>query len=110
MQHPGHAHIVDKGLISQSLLGSAKAGSRGPDAVLYISLGCSRRIAFQAKLFAEVKMMLWFGPGHSVMIVPGFARRLYRVDNPLVARAAAKVAVERFCNGFPARCLSVLEQ
>src|SRR5580704_3908597 len=55
-------------------------------------------------------MMQWFGPGHFVMIVPGFARRFYRVDNALVARAPAKVAVERFCNGFPARCLSVLEQ
>src|SRR5579859_6902616 len=94
MQHSGHAHIVDKGLISQSLFGSAKAGSRGPDAVLYVSVGCSRRIAFQAKLFAEVKMMLWFASGHFVMIVPGFARRLYRVDDALVTRAAAKVAVE----------------
>ncbi len=55
-------------------------------------------------------MMLWFSPGHFVMIVPGLARRLYRVDDALVACAAAKVAVERFCNGFPARCLPVLEQ
>src|SRR5690349_11720230 len=55
-------------------------------------------------------MVPGFASGHLMVIVPGFTRRLYRINDPLVARAAAKVSIERLGNRLPARCLAVLQQ
>ena len=102
VQHCRNVHVVHKWRIAQSLLYTSEPRSGRPDAVFPVAFGQRGRVAIQAELFAEVEMVPRLVSGHLVVVVPRFPGSLYRVDNPLVARAAAEVAIERLANGFTA--------
>jgi len=68
------------------------------------------RIAALSEFLAEIKMTARFLAGELSAILPGFTRRLYRVNNPGVARAAAQMARKSLLHSFAIGGTALLQQ
>src|SRR4051812_47705339 len=109
VQHAGHLHVVHVWPLAEYLLQAADARVRFADAVTFGRCELELRVPMKPELFAEEGMAARLGRQRAA-VVHRLTRRLDRIDDPAISRAAADVAVERFLDRLAIVRLALLNE